>query len=205
MIKNMVAVEYNLFMTLLKLFNDKLPSVANEYNIKGIEIPVCPAYPANLTDIKKPSIIVRKVDTRQSKVGLGNVLGQFFSRDIGGYSDLVGKRYDAMFQFDTVTSGNVDRLLFESIISDILNDIAFNNSGNIDFLDFTGDQNNPEVTGRIKLIGDPTTTDVFDEDSTNKYYIGSVRHRFALIQTIVPKQEYVDLSKWIKQTYTIIL
>lgn len=204
MIKNMVAIEFNLFMTILKLFNDKLPSIANEYNIKNIDVPVCPAYPADLTDMKKPSIIVRKVDTRQSKVGLGNVLGQFFNKEVGGYSDLVGKRYDAMFQFDTVTSGNTDRLLFESIISDILNDIAFN-GGDIDFLDFTGDRNNPVVTGRIKLIGDPTTTDVFDEDSSNKYYIGSVRHKFALIQTIIPKQEYVDLSKWIKQTYTIKL
>ena len=65
------------------------------------------------------------------------------------------------------------------------------------------DENNPEVNGSIKLIGDPSVTDVFDADSTNKYFIGSVRQKFALIQTIVPKQEYVDLSKWIKQTYTI--
>ena len=108
-----------------------------------------------------------------------------------------------MFQFDTVTSGNIDRLLFESMVSDIFNDISFNSNGIIDFLDFTHNENNPEVTGSIKLIGDPLVTDVFDADSTNKYFIGSVRHKFALIQTIVPKQEYVDLSKWIKQTYTI--
>lgn len=203
MIKNMVAIEYNLFMTMLRLLNDKLPSIAKEYNVKNIDIPVCPAYPTDLTDMKKPSIIVRKVDNRQSKVGLGNVLGQFFNSDVGGYSDLIGKRHDIMFQFDTVTSGNIDRLLFESIVSDIFNDISFNGNGMIDFLDFTHDENNPEITGSIKLIGDPSVTDVFDADSTNKYFIGSVRHKFALIQTIVPKQEYVDLSKWIKQTYTI--
>ncbi len=203
MIKNMVAIEYNLFMTMLKLLNDKLPSIAKEYNVKNIDIPVCPAYPADLTDMKKPSIIVRKVDNRQSKVGLGNVLGQFFNSDVGGYSDLIGKRHDVMFQFDTVTSGNIDRLLFESMVSDIFNNISFNSNGMIDFLDFTHDENNPEITGSIKLIGDPSVTDVFDADSTNKYFIGSVRHKFALIQTIVPKQEYVDLSKWIKQTYTI--
>lgn len=203
MIKNMVAIEYNLFMTMLRLLNDKLPSIAKEYNVKNIYIPVCPAYPADLTDMKKPSIIVRKVDNRQSKVGLGNVLGQFFNSDVGGYSDLIGKRHDVMFQFDTVTSGNIDRLLFESMVSDIFNDISFNSNGIIDFLDFVHDENNPEVTGNIKLIGDPSVTDVFDADSTNKYFIGSVRHKFALIQTIVPKQEYVDLSKWIKQTYTI--
>ena len=203
MIKNMVAIEYNLFMTMLKLLNDKLPSIAREYYVKNIDIPVCPAYPADLTDMKKPSIIVRKVDNRQSKVGLGNVLGQFFNSDVGGYSDLIGKRHDVMFQFDTVTSGNIDRLLFESMVSDIFNDISFNGNGMIDFLDFTHDENNPEITGSIKLIGDPSVTDVFDADSTNKYFIGSVRHKFALIQTIVPKQEYVDLSKWIKQTYTI--
>ena len=38
MIKNMVAIEYNLFMTMLKLLNDKLPSIAKEYNVKNIDI-----------------------------------------------------------------------------------------------------------------------------------------------------------------------
>ena len=77
MIVNMRAIEYNMLKTMLKLLNDRLPSIANEYNIKNREIPVLPAYPADLTGMKKPSIIVRKVDTRQSKIGLGNVLGQY--------------------------------------------------------------------------------------------------------------------------------
>lgn len=205
MIKNVAATEYNLFMTVLKLFNDRLPGIAGEYNVKNVEVPILPAYPTDLTDLKKPSIIVRKVDVRQSKVGLGNVLGQFFNNEVGGYSDLVGKRHDMMFQFDVVTSGNIDRLLFESIIVDMLNDISFNNSGSIDLLNFVGNMSSPDVVGRIKLIGDPSVTDVIDGDSTNKFYVGSVRHSFATIQTIIPTQEYVDLSRWIKQTYKIIL
>lgn len=206
MIKNMRAIEYNTFMTILKLLGDRLPDIANSYGISNISIPVLPAYPADLTDMEKPSIIVRKVDTRQSKVGLGNVLGQFYDSELGGYSDVVGKRHDIMMQFDVVTSNNMHRSLFESIISDdILNYISYSESGNIILYDFTRDMNNPEPIGILKLIGDSNIMNIMDKDSTNTNYIGIVRHNFATIQTIVPQQDYVDLSKWIKMTYKIKL
>ena len=38
-IKNMKAIEYNLFMTMIKLLMDRVPEIAKEYNIKGKEIP----------------------------------------------------------------------------------------------------------------------------------------------------------------------
>lgn len=206
MIKNMKAIEYNLFMTVLKLLRDRLPQIANEYGIVGKEIHVLPAYPTNLTDIKKPSIIVRKVDTSQSKIGLGNVLGQLYDNQLGGYVDVVGKRHDTMLQFDIVTSSNTDRLLLESMVADnIMNDIAFNEGGMFKFYDFTGNVNNPEEVGVTKLIGDPTIRDVDGDSSSNIEYVGIIRHNFSTIQTIIPKQEYVDLSKWIKLTYTIKL
>lgn len=202
----MRAIEYNTFMTILKLLGDRLPDIANSYGISNISIPVLPAYPADLTDMEKPSIIVRKVDTRQSKVGLGNVLGQFYDSELGGYSDVVGKRHDIMMQFDVVTSNNMHRSLFESIISDdILNYISYSESGNIILYDFTRDMNNPEPIGILKLIGDSNIINIMDKDSTNTNYIGVVRHNFATIQTIVPQQDYVDLSKWIKMTYKIKL
>lgn len=47
--------------------------------------------------------------------------------------------------------------------------------------------------------------DLYDDKSTDMNYIGIIRHKLSVVQTIVPKQEYVDLSKWVKQTYKIIL
>jgi len=206
MIVNMRAIEYNMLKTMLKLLNDRLPSIANEYNIKNREIPVLPAYPADLTGMKKPSIIVRKVDTRQSKIGLGNVLGQYFNPEVRGYSDVVGKRHDIMMQFDVATASNTERALFESMLSDdLFNKIAFEENGKFSLYDFTEDDENPKEIGIVHLIGDPTVTNVIDKDSTNENYIGAVRHSFAIIQTVIPTQEYVDLSKWIKQTYKIIV
>ena len=207
MIKNMRAIEYNTLKTMVKLLMDRLPDIAKEYNIKYADIPILPSYPADLTDLEKPSIIVRKVDTRQSKIGLGNVLGQYFDTDIGGYVDVVGKRHDTMIQFDIVTANNSDRLLFESMIyDDIFNKISYEENGKITLYDFTSTSNsNPTPMGKIQLIGEPSIRNLSDVDSSNLNYIGIIRHDFALIQTVIPKQEHVDLSKWIKQTYKIKL
>ena len=206
MIKNMKAIEYNTLKTMIKLLTDRLPMTAEEYNIKNIDIPVLPSYPADLTDVRKPSIIVRKVDTRQSKIGLGNVLGQYYDTELRGYVDVVGKRHDMMIQFDIVTSNNSDRLLFGSMISDdIFNNISYNEDGRLALYDFVDDPSNPTQIGQIQLCGDPSITYLSDKDSSNINYIGAIRHNFTVIQTVIPKQEYVDLSKWIKQTYKIKL
>lgn len=205
MIKNMRAIEYNTLKTMIKLLQDRLPNIAKEYNIKYASIPVMPSYPANLTSLQKPSIIVRKIDTRQSKIGLGNVLGQFFNSELSGYTDVVGKRHDIMIQFDIVAFNNLDRSLFESMISDdVFNRIAYEDSGRFPLYDFTVDGDPVEI-GQIQLIGDPLIRNLNDDDSSNDNYVGIIRHNFALIQTVIPKQEYVDLSKWIKQTYEIKL
>ena len=205
MIRKMKAIEYNTLMTLLKLLIDRVPILADEYGIKDANIPILPKYPSDLTDIQKPSIIMRKVDTRQSKVGLGNVLGQYYDKDLGGYVDVVGKIYDIMVQFDIVSSNNTNVSLLQSLIADdILNAISFEENGKITLYDFTEDINNPPEMGYIKLIGDPHVVTVDDDDkSTTLDHFGVVRHNFSILQAVVPKQEYVDLSKWIRQTYTI--
>lgn len=204
-IYNMRAVEYNFMMSLLKLLNDNIPNVAKEYNINNTTISILPSYPANLTDIEKPSIIVRKVDTDQSKIGLGNVLGQYFDSDSNGYVDVFAKCHNILMQFDILSDNNINRLLYESMVSDgIFNSISFN-GGTIGFYDFLEDIDNPKLVGNIKLIGNPTITDIDDTESSNKNYIGIIRHKFKIIQTVIPIQEYVDLSKWIKQTCKIIL
>lgn len=206
MIKNMRAIEYNTLKTLIKLISDRLPNIAKEYRIRNVDIPVLPSYPADLTDLKKPSIIVRKVDTDQSKVGMGNVLGQYYDAELRRFSDVVGKRHDTMIQFDIVASNNSDRLLLESMISDdIFNMISYEESGRFTLYDFTTDDNNPSEMGQIQLVGDPLIDNLYDKNSSNNNYVGVIRHNFSLIQTVMPKQEYVDLSKWVKQTYNIKL
>ena len=205
MIRKMRAIEYNTLMTLLKLLLDRVPIIANDYGMGGINIPILPEYPSDLTDLEKPSIIMRKVDTRQSKVGLGNVLGQHYDNELGGYVDVVGKIHDIMVQFDIVSSNNTNVSILQSLIADdILNKISFEENGKIILYDFIDDINNPTEMGYIKLIGDPHVVTVEDEDkSTTLDHFGVVRHNFSILQAVVPKQEYVDLSKWIRQTYTI--
>lgn len=205
MIKSMKAIEYNTFMSLLQLLSDRVPYICKEYNLTNIEIPVLPKYPPNLTDMKKPSIIMRKVDTTQSKIGMGNVLGQHYDAEFGGYVDVVGKLHNMMVQFDVVSHNNSTMLLLESMIADdIFNQISYEENGRIVLYDYTKDINNPEPIGYIKIIGDP---DIYNFDDDNKSTIldhyGTVRHEFSIVQTIVPHQDYVDLSKWIKQSYTI--
>ena len=205
MIRKMRAIEYNTLMTLLKLLLDRVPIIANDYGMGGINIPILPEYPSDLTDLEKPSIIMRKVDTRQSKVGLGNVLGQHYDNELGGYVDVVGKIHDIMVQFDIVSSNNTNVSILQSLIADdILNKISFEENGKITLYDFIDNINNPTEMGYIKLIGDPHVVTVSDDDkSTTLDHFGVVRHNFSILQAVVPKQEYVDLSKWIRQTYTI--
>lgn len=206
MIKTMRAIEYNLLMTVIKLLSDRIPDIAKEYNMSGIDIHVLPSYPKDLTDLKKPSIIVRKVDTRQSKIGLGNVLGQYFSKELNGYMDVNGKIHNTLLQIDIIASNNTQRSILESMVSDdIFNMISYNECGRFGLYDFTLDINNPDNIGCVKLIGDPSIADLSDSETTNLEYIGVIRHNFSILQTIVPKQEYVDLSKWIKQSYKIRL
>ena len=47
--------------------------------------------------------------------------------------------------------------------------------------------------------------DMHEDYSSNNYHIGVIRRSINIIQTVIPEQEYVDLSKWIKQTYKIIV
>lgn len=202
-IVNMRAIEYNMLKTILQLLVDRIPTVAQEYGIKHTNIQIAPTYPSDLTKIKKPSIIVRKVSTEQHKVGLGNIAGHYYNED-NAWVDVLGKFHCTMIQFDVVTANNTDRELLKSVVADgILNEIQMNELNAIGLHDYTQDKN-PEV-GIVKLIHDPIITDLTDINPTDSMYVGVVRQMFKVIQTIVPNYEYVDLTKWIKQTYTISL
>ena len=196
-IVNMKAIEYNILKTVLQLLVDRIPDIAREYGVKHSEIQIAPSYPSDLTKIKKPSIIVRKVDTEQHKVGFGGIAGHYLNED-NAWVDVLGKFHCVMMQFDIVTANNTDRELLKSVIADgIINQIQYQELNAIALKDYTQD-GNPEV-GIVKLIGDPKIRDLDNIVPTDSKYVGVVRQQFKVIQTILPKYEYVDLTKWIKQ------
>lgn len=204
-IENMKAIEYNMMMTILQLLKQRLPAVASEYGLKYKSIPVLPEYPRDMTRLNKPSIIVRKVSNSQSKIGMGNFAGSYFDENVMAHTDVIGKVHEYVIQFDVATSSNSDRLLLESVIADgILNSIAYD-GGKFSFYDFTRDMNNPSETGLVSLVGDPYITNLDTNEDSIIDYVGVIRHGFRVVQTILPKMEYVDLTKWIKQSYTIKL
>lgn len=200
----MHAIEYNLLMTLLKLLSDKMPELMREYNISD-KIDVLPSYPRDLTGMSKPSIIVRRVDTDQYKLGLGNVLGQIFEN--GTYKDVSGMFHDIMVQFDTVANSNTQMSVLTSILSeDIFDDITVNNGGRFQLYDFTKNPGDPTEMGVVTIVSDPNITYIPDgitRPNLNNDYISATRLTFTIVQEIIPKQEYVDLSKWIKIKQTI--
>lgn len=200
----MHAIEYNTLMTLLKLLTDRLPPILKEYNGIG-DVHIEPSYPRDLTDMIKPSIIVRKIDTEQYKLGMGNVIGQLFEDNT--YSDMVGIGYDISVQFDIVANSNTQNLLMSSVLcEDILNDIIINESGRIQLYDFTNDINNPTEMGVVTVRDVPNVVyipDSLSRPNLNKDYISATRLQFTIVQEIKPKQDYVDLDKWLKITQTI--
>lgn len=200
----MHAIEYNTMMTLLKLLTDRLPSVLKEYNLNN-EVHIEPAYPRDLANMFKPSIIVRRVDTDRYKIGMGNVLGQILENDT--YSDMLGIGHDIMVQFDIVTNGNTQSMLLTSILcEDIFNNIIINESGRLQLYDFTKNINNPTEMGVITICDSPNTTyipDGLSRPNLNNDYISANRLTFTIIQEIKPHQDYVDLGKWIKVSQTI--
>lgn len=205
MISKMRAVDYNLLMTILKLFTDRVQAVASEYGITK-DIKIEPSYPRDLSSLYKPSIIVRKVDVSQSKIAMGNFIGQIFSDST--YSDVSGLRSDIMLQFDVVTGGNIEMDILATIVmDDILNDIIISHSGSMTLYNFLDDVDNPTILGKAKLLEPCDRTNIPDgvkRPSLDNEYVCAIRQTFSIIQTFIPDQEYVDLSKWMKQSITIV-
>lgn len=200
----MHAIEYNLLMTLLKLLSDRMPYIMSEYNIDS-NIEVLPSYPRDLTNMFKPSIIVRRVSTDQYKLGIGNVLGQL--EEDGIYKDVSGIMHEVMVQFDVVANSNSQCTLLTSIVSeDIFNDIIVCDCGKFQLYDFTKDVNNPTKMGVVTITSEPNITyipDSITRPNLNNDYISATRLVFTIVQEIIPKQEYIDLTKWIKIKQTI--
>lgn len=199
-------VEYNSIMSLMKLIGDRLPHLMIDYGFsKKCGIDIIPAYPRDLTALRMPSIIVRKVNSDDRKVSLNGFIGQYYDESENSLTDIKAIRHDMCYQFDILASSNTQVMAIHSMILEgILDNILLCEKGWIAFYDFITDQNNPEDVGTLCMIGAPRAISLsswrisVQEPSINEY-AAIIRQDLALIQTVVPKQEYVDLSLWIKQ------
>ena len=202
----MRSIEYNILRSVIKLIIDSMPIAKQEYNIHN-DIKVVPSYPRDITNMYKPSIIVRKVDTNQSKVSIDNFIGQLYDSSSECYSDVSGILHTMMLQFDILSNGNIQNSIISSILSeDIINNIIINDHGRFPLYDFTIDAKNPSIIGNILMTDPCSIVNVVSEvgaPNLNNDYIGVIRQEFVVLQEVIPKQEYVDLSKWIKQSFII--
>lgn len=205
----MMAIEYNMWMSIMKLIKDTIESSTVQYDgfNHGVDIPVLPAYPRNLTTFTKPSIIVQKVSTDNAPLCFGGFLGQYHDSDSNADLDVFGVNYESTYQIDVCGDSNTQRSLMTALITDeLVNDIRFAHSGQIEIYNYALSLSNPQLMGYAKL---DAILDVQNLDkkyrSDNEYklynydYTTAIRFDISMIQVIVPDgQKLVDLTKPIK-------
>lgn len=205
----MMAIEYNMWMSIMKLIKDTIESSTVQYDgfNHGIDIPVLPAYPRNLTTFTKPSIIVQKVSTDNAPLCFGGFLGQYHDSDNNADLDVFGVNYESTFQIDVCGDSNTQRSLMTALITDeLVNNIRFVHGGQVKIYNYALSLNDPQLMGYAKL---DAVLDVQNLDkkyrSDNEYklynydYTTAIRFDISMLQVIVPdNQVLVDLTKWIK-------
>lgn len=188
----MRSIEFNTWMSLMKLISDNTKS--NQYNIKIEDIK--PSYPRNLTVFKKPSIIIQKVGNTQSPIGFGRFLGQYYDELDNSYMDINCTKHTMTFQIDIVGDSNTQCEILTSLITeDILNILD-----NIIIYDYTNDVNYPTEMGIATIDNNFDILNIGE----NKDYVNAVRFDVIALQTIIPVQEFVDLTKWMKITQKLL-
>lgn len=211
----MMAIEYNMWMSIMKLIKDTIESSTVQYDgfNHGVDIPVLPAYPRNLTTFTKPSIIVQKVSTDNAPLCFGGFIGQYYNTDKNETVDVFGVNYESTYQIDVCGDSNTQRSLITAIIIDeLVNNIRFCNNGQIGIYDYALSLNDPQLMGYAKL---DQAVDVQNLDkkyrSDNEYklynndYTTAIRLDVSMLQVIVPEQQLVDLTKPIKITQRVKL
>lgn len=207
-LSKMMAIEYNMWMSIIKLIGDTIKSSSVMYDgfNNGADIPVLPAYPRNLTNFTKPSIIVQKVSTDSAPICFGGFIGQYYDDKTNETKDVFGVNYESTYQIDVCGDSNTQRSLITAIITDeLLNNIRFNCGDQMKVYNYAQSLTNPQFMGYAKL---DQSIDVQNLDkkyrSDNEYklynydYTTAIRFDISMLQVIVPEQELVDLTKWIK-------
>lgn len=206
----MMAIEYNMWMSIIRLIDDTIKSTSTNYDgfNNGVNIPVLPAYPRNLTKFTKPSIIVQKVGTDNTPVNFGGgFLGQYFDEKQNAYLDAYGINYESTYQIDVCGDSNTQRSLITALLIDeLFNKIRFIENGQVKIYNYAESLSNPQLMGYAKL---DNIIDVQNLDkkyrSDNEYklynydYATAIRFDISIIQVVIPEnQKLVDLTKPIK-------
>lgn len=207
-LSKMMAIEYNMWMSIIKLIDDTIKSSLIEYDgfNNSVDIPVLPAYPRNLTNFTKPSIIVQKVSTDSAPICFGGFIGQHYDEEKNEIKDVFGINYESTYQIDICGDSNTQRSIITAIITDeLFNYIRFNCGGQIKIYNYAQSLNNPEFMGYAKL---DQSIDIQNLDkkyrSDNEYklynydYSTAIRFDISMLQVIVPEQNLIDLTRWIK-------
>lgn len=209
----MMAIEYNILLSIMKLIDNTIKSSIGTYDcLSKLNVPVLPAYPRNLTNFTKPSIIVQKVGTDNEQICFGGFIGQYQIDDM--QLDAYGTNYESTYQIDVCGDNSTQKSLLVAILMDeMFNNIRFNNCGQIEIHNYALSQNNPQLMGYAKLDQD---IDIQDIDrkyrAENEYkpsnydYVTAIRFDVSMLQVIVPdNQKMIDLTKPIKITQRVKL
>lgn len=206
------SIEYNSLMSIMKLLADRLPDLMRDYGVdKRLVLDIIPAYPRDLTRLNMPSVIVRRVENVQSKVALDGFIGQLYDSGDNSLNDIKAVKHNLTIQFDVLAATNTQSAGIVGMISEgIFDTIMLWESGYVPFFDFTTDRNNPVECGTLCMIGAPRGVNLSSwrisvQEPTINEHAMLLRQEFSIIQTIVPKTEYVDLSLWLKQHITLNL
>lgn len=205
----MMAIEYNMWMSIIKLIGDTMRSSVTVYDGLGdiTGVPVLPAYPRDLTTFKKPSIIVQKVGTDNVPLCFGGYLGQYHDVDNNANLDVFGVNYESTYQIDVCGDSNTQRSLITATLTDeLFNRIRFGNNGQVSIYNYALSLSDPQLMGYAKLY---TDIDVQNLDkkyrSDNEYklynydYTTAIRFDISMLQVIIPdNQKLVDLTKPIR-------
>lgn len=212
----MMAIEYNMWMSIIKMIEDTIGSSTVMYDgfNNGMGIPVLPAYPRNLTEFTKPSIIVQKVGTDNTSLCFGGYLGQYHDVESNTDLDVFGVNYESTYQIDVCGDSNTHRSLITALLVDeVFNRIRFIDNGQVGIYNYALSISDPPLMGYAKL---DQTIDVQNLDrkyrSDNEYklynydYTTAIRFDISMLQVVVPdNQKLVDLTKPIKVTQRVIL
>lgn len=195
MIETMRAIDFNLWMTLIAMTKNKLENRQFSHLVNVPSKNVLPEYPRDLSKFTKPSIIIQKV---ADDVVNNGFIGQGFDQEQNLYYDVNAKIHEYQYQFDMFADTNTQCSLMTSMV---LDDIF--TGTNIEILDFVSSISDPQPMGYAKLHNEMDVIP-FNANENNDYRT-AVRFYMTVVQLIVPQQEFIDLSKWIKISQTVTI
>lgn len=205
LIQNVVAVEYNAWMSLISFVTSRLTSIASTYGLSGVTINVLSSYPKDLTKFSKPSIIIQKIHTDVHPIGFGSVLGEYFDVDTNTVHDVSGQTHVTTFQVNVIGDTNtISQLITSAMVEDVLCRSSHReNEVKMELYNYITDPSTPDEVGVMDIVDKLDV--MYMESNENKDYYSAIRVEVGVIQHRVIVSDVVDLSKELKFVQTIKL